>query len=73
MFEDFTRGVTSQWLVTGAAGFIGSNIVEALLSTNQKVVALDNFSTGHHENLKAYKTRHPNIANTGSTVNSVRP
>ncbi|MEB3329558.1 MAG: SDR family oxidoreductase [Candidatus Sericytochromatia bacterium] len=34
------------WLVTGAAGFIGSNLVEALLRLDQRVVGLDNFSTG---------------------------
>ena len=39
------------WLVTGAAGFIGSNLLEALLQLNQKVVGLDNFSTGHQRNL----------------------
>ncbi|MFC6439403.1 SDR family oxidoreductase [Bowmanella sp. JS7-9] len=39
------------WLVTGAAGFIGSNLVEALLKKNQKVVGLDNFATGHQKNL----------------------
>ena len=40
-----------RWLVTGAAGFIGSNLVEALLRLNQTVVGLDNFSTGHQRNL----------------------
>jgi UDP-N-acetylglucosamine 4-epimerase len=39
------------WLITGAAGFIGSNLLEALLQLNQKVVGLDNFSTGHQCNL----------------------
>lgn len=39
------------WLVTGAAGFIGSNLVEALLRGGQKVVGLDNFATGHQRNL----------------------
>ena len=39
------------WLVTGAAGFIGSNLVEKLLRWNQKVIGIDNFSTGHKENL----------------------
>ena len=39
------------WLVTGAAGFIGSNLVETLLTLNQKVVGLDNFETGYQHNL----------------------
>src|SRR5689334_12138794 len=39
------------WLVTGVAGFIGSNLLEALLSLNQRVVGLDNLSTGHIKNL----------------------
>jgi UDP-N-acetylglucosamine 4-epimerase len=40
-----------RWLVTGAAGFIGSHLVEALLAGGQHVVALDDFSTGHRHNL----------------------
>lgn len=40
------------WLVTGAAGFIGSNLVEALLALGQRVVGLDNFATGHRRNLE---------------------
>ena len=39
------------WLVTGNAGFIGSNLSEFLLSHNQKVVGLDNFSTGYWHNI----------------------
>jgi len=39
------------WLVTGAGGFIGSNLVEFLLSNNQKVVGLDNFATGYVHNI----------------------
>ncbi|MGB3209322.1 MAG: NAD-dependent epimerase/dehydratase family protein [Desulforhopalus sp.] len=39
------------WLVTGVAGFIGSNLLESLLKLNQKVVGLDNFSTGYQHNL----------------------
>ena len=39
------------WLVTGVAGFIGSNLLETLLKLNQKVVGLDNFATGHQHNL----------------------
>ena len=41
------------WLVTGAAGFIGSNLVEKLLKLDQEVIGLDNFSTGYRKNLKA--------------------
>lgn len=44
------------WLVTGVAGFIGSNLVETLLKLNQHVVGLDNFSTGHQRNLNEVKT-----------------
>ncbi|WP_418147097.1 NAD-dependent epimerase/dehydratase family protein [Variovorax paradoxus] len=40
------------WLITGVAGFIGSNLLERLLSLNQRVVGLDNFATGHQRNLK---------------------
>jgi len=39
------------WLITGVAGFIGSNLLEALLKLNQPVIGLDNFSTGSAENL----------------------
>ncbi len=39
------------WLVTGVAGFIGSNLLETLLKLDQKVVGLDNFATGHQYNL----------------------
>ncbi len=39
------------WLITGVAGFIGSNLLEALLKLNQRVVGLDNFATGHQHNL----------------------
>jgi len=39
------------WLVTGAAGFIGSNLVEKLLSLNQNVIGIDNFEAGYQYNL----------------------
>jgi len=39
------------WLVTGCAGFIGSNLLATLLLLNQKVIGLDNFATGHQHNL----------------------
>jgi len=44
------------WLVTGTAGFIGSNLVESLLRCNQRVVGLDNYATGHRANLEEVKT-----------------
>ena len=50
LFETL-RSTPRTWLVTGAAGFIGSNLVECLLSANQQVVGLDNFSTGHQRNV----------------------
>ncbi len=43
------------WLITGVAGFIGSNLLETLLLLNQKVVGLDNFATGHQHNLDEVK------------------
>jgi UDP-N-acetylglucosamine/UDP-N-acetylgalactosamine 4-epimerase len=42
----------ARWLVTGAAGFIGSNLCSALLASNQEVVGLDNLSTGHKKNIE---------------------
>lgn len=44
------------WLITGVAGFIGSNLLETLLKNNQKVVGVDNFSTGHQHNLDQVKS-----------------
>ena len=43
------------WVVTGVAGFIGSNLLEALLKHNQAVVGLESFSTGHQHNLEQVK------------------
>lgn len=45
------REEPKRWLVTGCAGFIGSNLLETLLALGQKVVGLDNFATGHQHNL----------------------
>jgi UDP-N-acetylglucosamine 4-epimerase len=44
------------WLITGVAGFIGSNLLETLLKLNQNVVGLDNFATGHQHNLDEVKS-----------------
>lgn len=46
-----TKDAVKSWLITGVAGFIGSNLLERLLVNGQKVVGLDNFSTGHRHNL----------------------
>ena len=46
---------TKTWLVTGVAGFIGSALLEMLLQLNQRVIGLDNFSTGSSYNLEEVK------------------
>lgn len=46
------RDQPKTWLITGVAGFIGSNLLEALLRLGQRVVGLDNFATGHRRNLE---------------------
>jgi UDP-N-acetylglucosamine/UDP-N-acetylgalactosamine 4-epimerase len=64
-------------LVTGGAGFIGSNLVESLLNSGNSVVCLDNFSTGKRENLKAFaknphfKLIEGDIRNYGDCLNAV--
>ena len=49
--QDHLKDNQNTWLVTGVAGFIGSNLLEKLLILNQKVVGLDNFDTGHQHNI----------------------
>jgi UDP-N-acetylglucosamine 4-epimerase len=49
--KEHLRGRQYRWLVTGAAGFIGSNLVQALLALGQRVTGLDNFATGYRHNL----------------------
>jgi len=53
---EFLESNQKIWLVTGVAGFIGSNLLEFLLQKNQRVVGLDNFATGHQHNLDKVKT-----------------
>lgn len=49
------RAKPRTWVITGVAGFIGSNLLEALLILDQKVIGLDNFSTGYRRNLEEVK------------------
>lgn len=49
--QEYLKRSRRRWLVTGAAGFIGSHLLEHLLKLDQDVVGLDNFSTGRRENL----------------------
>ena len=49
--QEYLKNNQNIWLITGAAGFIGSNLLETLLILNQKVVGLDNFDTGHQHNI----------------------
>src|SRR5258706_4509619 len=58
MYKELQERIQAQrrtWLVTGAAGFIGSNRVEVLVKLDQNVVGLDNFSTGKRDNLSQVK------------------
>ncbi len=50
--EDELNSQPRRWLITGVAGFIGSNLLENLLRLDQSVIGLDNFSTGYSTNLK---------------------
>ena len=55
-YEEVQQRIRSRrrtWLVTGAAGFIGSNLAQKLLALDQNVVGLDNFSTGKRDNVQA--------------------
>ena len=50
--KEYLKDNQNTWLVTGVAGFIGSNLLEELLILNQKVVGLDNFDTGYQHNIE---------------------
>ncbi|MDF1757027.1 MAG: NAD-dependent epimerase/dehydratase family protein [Legionellaceae bacterium] len=59
-FEQTIRALQKEpkkWLVTGVAGFIGSNLLEFLLKNNQYVVGLDNFATGYRHHLDEVKNK----------------
>ena len=58
-YQEITQQIVEnpkKWLVTGVAGFIGSNLLRTLLSLGQNVVGIDNFETGHRKNLKIVKS-----------------
>ena len=49
--QEYLKNNQTTWLISGVAGFIGSNLLEKLLVLNQKVVGLDSFDTGYKKNL----------------------
>ena len=49
--QEYLKNNQTTWLITGVAGFIGSNLLETLLVLNQKVVGLDSFETGYQKNI----------------------
>ena len=49
--QEYLKKNQCTWLITGVAGFIGSNLLEKLLILNQKVVGLDSFDTGYQRNI----------------------
>ncbi len=72
-YNEITNRLTTspkKWLVTGVAGFIGSNLLETLLLLDQTVVGLDNFATGHQHNLDAVKDIV--LANNGLVLNLLK-
>jgi len=56
--QQHLSGKQYTWLITGVAGFIGSNLLEFLLAHNQKVIGLDNFANGYKFNLEAVLASH---------------
>lgn len=59
-YEDLLASLPRQsrtWLITGVAGFIGSNLLEVLLRLDQRVVGLDNFATGQRRNLEEVRAQ----------------
>ena len=49
--QEYLKNNQTTWLITGVAGFIGSNLLEKLLLLNQKVIGLDSFDTGYQKNI----------------------
>lgn len=70
-FDQLRRELTAGprvWLITGVAGFIGSNLLQELLALGQTVVGLDNFSTGHQSNLDSVLAAQPDAAERFSFI-----
>ena len=72
--QEHLKSNQSTWLITGVAGFSGSNLLEKLLILNQKVVGLDNFDTGHQYNIDqaiedASKKTGKNLSNNFKFIN----
>ena len=72
--QNYLKNNQSTWLITGVAGFIGSNLLEKLLILNQKIIGLDNFDTGHQHNIDqaisdANKTSGKNLINNFRFIN----
>jgi UDP-N-acetylglucosamine 4-epimerase len=63
------RATPRTWLVTGAAGFIGSHLVETLLGLGQRVVGVDNFATGSRKNLEAVGVGRPGFSFLEGDIN----
>jgi UDP-N-acetylglucosamine/UDP-N-acetylgalactosamine 4-epimerase len=66
-YENLTFPKDAKFLVTGAAGFIGSNLVEAILGLGYKVKGLDDFSTGKKENVDEFRNN-PNFEFIEGTI-----
>jgi len=60
LFQDVQQELISNpkvWLITGVAGFIGSNLLEFLLNLNQRVIGVDNFKTGKSQHFEEIRSR----------------
>ena len=72
--QEHLKNNQNTWLITGVAGFIGSNLLEKLLILNQKVVGLDNFDTGYQHNIDqaiedANKSSNKDLSNNFKFIN----
>tara|TARA_B110000305_G_scaffold234946_1_gene293803 strand:- start:1141 stop:2184 length:1044 start_codon:yes stop_codon:yes gene_type:complete len=72
--QEHLKNNQNTWLITGVAGFIGSNLLEKLLILDQKVVGLDNFDTGYQQNIDqaiedANKASNKNLSNNFKFIN----